>query len=422
MIICYLVALLWTYANTRNLLSFQVMFAGVSLPPALASSELVGWLITFGVLFMAIGGSFYNLLARHRPKQALATFRAQPVQFSVFPKKSFLLAFWLLTTISVAGSCFYFYNVGISLFAEEVGFARLVNRHAVSGSFIYQRLFRVWLPILCLIYFLIGSCAQTKRYYNRLVFLTLLIVTASLNIFTGMRGNVVIFIFYPMLALFGVYGPKVRISQIGLMFLGTLSFGAYVSILMYPSLGVNELSLLILARISSSATDGLSYMAHVDAVQNGFYFGKTYFNDVMSVFYKLGLTTDSYSNYGAHLAKSMLGERYNGEQAAIYVMGELYANFGFFGLSIGSVFLGMFMQKLYVSTITAQKDILYTSVKVYFGALFLAILGGPSISMFFDYLITISGFVVAYVVSFLLFSMRNDTAMISRLCFRLRLF
>jgi len=420
MAICYLIALLWTYANTRNPLSFQVMFAGVSLPPALASSELVGWLITLGILFMAIGGSFYNLLARHRPKKAIAIFRAQPIQFPVVPEKSFFLAFWLLTAIAVAGSCFYFYMVGISLFAEDVGYSRLINRHAVSGSFIYQRLFRVWLPILCLIYFLSGRCAQTKNYYSRAVFLALLIMTGLFNIFTGMRGNVVIFIFYPMLAMLGIYSSKVRITQIILIFLGTLGFGGYVSKLMYPSLAISELFLLIVARISSSATDGITYMAHVDAIQNGFYLGKTYFNDVMSVFYKLGLTTDSYQNYGAYLARSMLGERYNGEQAAIYVMGELYANFGFFGLCIGSVVLGMCMQKLYVSTITAQKDILYTSVKVYFGALFLAILGGPSISMFFDYLITILGFIIAYIASFLLFSMRNDTAIIARLRFRLR--
>lgn len=420
MLFLYLVGTVLIYRNTRNLLSFQLLFAFVSLPPAIASSNLVGWLMAIGIFFIGIGGWLYNLLLRFKTRQRLEAFRAEPLNLGVYPKRAFIVMLVVITCLAVGGSIFYFYKVGISLFAEEVGYSRLVNRHAVSGSFVYQRLFRVFLPIICIVYFLMGRCKDTKRYYNTTLFSALVLVTGALLIFTGMRGNVVIFLFYPMMAVYGLYSNTANFSKILILTVTTFCFGFYVTVLMYPVLSSSELLLLIMARVSSSATDGLSYMAHVDVVQNGYYYGETYFNDVMSLFYKLGLTDKVYTNYGAFLAQSMLGDRYNGEQAAIYFMGELFANFGYIGLAIGSTFLGMFLQKLYINMLVGSKDVLFLACKIYFCAMFLAILGGPSISMFIDYAVSVSAFLVIFLMGVMFFAQRKDRVIINKRIYRLR--
>jgi oligosaccharide repeat unit polymerase len=407
MILIYALGLILLYLNTRNLFSFQFMFAGVSLPPALTSSDTVGWLMAIGVLFLGIGGWLYNFITRVNPKRQLERFRNAPISLGIYPKQVFMIVFALVLCVALAGSLFYFYKVGVSLFADEVGYARLINRHGVSGSFVYQRLFRVFLPILCMMYFLMGRSDDTKKYYNPLLFLILILTTITLLVFTGMRGNVVIFMFFPFLALIGLYSGKINLLSIVYIISGTFVSGMIVTVLMYPQLSFIELILLIFARISSSATDGLSYMAHVDISENGLYYGKTYFNDVMSLFYKLGATTEEHLTYGASLAQRMLGDRYNGEQAAVYYMGELFANFGYPGLIIGSTFLGMFLQRLYNKILLASKDILFLSTKIYFCALFLAILGGPTLSMFLDYAITSSIFLAIFLLALFVLNVKR---------------
>ena len=138
MLFFYLVGMILIYRNTRNLMSFQLMFALVSLPPAIASSNLVGWLMAIGIFFIGIGGGLYNLLARFKTRQRLDAFRAAPLNLGIHPKRAFIAMLVVITCIAICGSLFYFYKVGISLFAEEVGYSRLINRHAVSGSYIYQ--------------------------------------------------------------------------------------------------------------------------------------------------------------------------------------------------------------------------------------------------------------------------------------------
>ena len=100
----------------------------------------------------------------------------------------------------------------------------------------------------------------------------------------------------------------------------------------------------------------------------------------------------------------MLGERYNGEQASIFVMGELYANFGYLGLIIGSFVLGIILQKSYISILYRKKTVLFLPIFIYFLSLFIAILGGPTLSMLIDYTGTVFIFFILLIFSISFFA------------------
>jgi hypothetical protein len=186
----------------------------------------------------------------------------------------------------------------------------------------------------------------------------------------------------------------------------TVGGGLVVTVLMYPDLPLTDLLIVIAARISAGASDGIWYVVSTDYIANGPYLGMTYLNDLLSIFYKLGLIGSQSLTYGAQLAESMLGGAYNGEQAAVYFLGELFANFGPAGVYVGSAFVGGIAQLLYSATLRGRKTILSFSARIYFCALILPILGGPTVSMLLDYTITIGGTYLA-----LAFGVTTITAM-----------
>ena len=88
-------------------------------------------------------------------------------------------------------------------------------------------------------------------------------------------------------------------------------------------------------------------------------------------------------------------------------MGELYANFGMFGLLCGSLLLGIFLQFIYILAIRSKKTVILTPVYAYFQALLIPILGGPSLSMLIDYSITCLFFIITFLMLILFFNISN---------------
>lgn len=393
--IFYIFGIFLTYVSVRNFLSFKILFLIWTFPAAVSAYSEVFYIMSLAAFFFGMGAFAYNTASFASTKKLLINYRNQKFEMSYRPGQAFISIIFLLSVIFIGASIFYFYSVGISLFGDEVGFDRLVNRHAVSGSYIYQRIFRVFLPIICLVYFCMGYSESYKKYYKRLIFILLVLISFLFLVFTGMRGNTLIFMFFPFLVLFG-YLPSGTSSFLLILRITFVTFisGMIVSKAMYPELPLSELLLLIFARVTTGATDGISYMVTIDVPINGFYFGETYFNDFMSLFSKLGLTFNEYMTYGSYLAQSMLGDRYNNEQASIFFSGELFANFGYPGVIVGSFIVGALLQAIYLKTLKTRKDVVLTPILSYFSALFLAILGGPTISMLLDYFITIFSFII----------------------------
>ena len=419
-LVSYLVGIILIFLASKNLFSYQLLFAAYIFPAAVVASEGVFFLMSIGIFSIGVGNLFCNVITFFRPQQSLLKFRNSEVISYFSPRKIFATNLILLFFVFTLLSSIYFYLAGISLFGDEVGYDRLVNRHSVSGSYFFQRLFRVYLPIICMIYLMYSWHHSYKPFFNRGIFFIMLIATSLLLIFTGMRGNLVIFIFFPFVVLFGLVSKGNPFFLILRVFLLTFFGGMIVTQLMYPELDIVQLLELILARITTGATDGISYMYSTDVPINGFYNGSTYFNDILSIFAKLSLVETNAQTYGSYLANEMLGAKYNGEQAAVYIMGELYANFSYFGVFFGCFIAGIFLQLLYVITLHSKKDILFTPILCYFQAAFIAILGGPTLSMTFDYLITITFFIFTFFILMIFLSYTGGYVIFNRNLIKLR--
>ena len=153
---------------------------------------------------------------------------------------------------------------------------------------------------------------------------------------------------------------------------------------------------IIWARLTSGAVDGLSYIIGGYVEKNGYQLGLTYYNDIMSIMSKLGLTSTQYVSLGEEIATNLLGERYNGERAAVYYVGELYYNFGLVGVLLGSIAIGYMLQFLYITTLRSRKDIIFISMFGFTTAAFNSILGGPVLANMLDYFMTILVFFIMF--------------------------
>lgn len=366
-------------------------------PAMLAAHPKVALIMALGILGMSVGALFVNLLMNVRVRRRLKHFRRSELMLGFKSRKHFLCAFWSLNALVLAGSAYYFGSVGIALFADEVGLARLTERHAVSGSYFFQRLFRVLGPVLLFIYLCSRNVRETAHSYKIWIYSILLLMIASFLVFTGLRGNLITFLFTPLVILLALKDEAFNV-RVGLTYFSlALAAGILITNLMYGGVGIFQALILILGRLSGAATDGIGYAVLYDIPQNGFRGLEVMYADILSIFSKLGLYSGKVSNYSAYIAEQLLGERYNGEAAAVYLSGELYASAGFLSLLIGSFLTGIFIQTLYLLLICGPKTILRISFGCYGLGVLVTILGGPTTSMLIDYSITLSAFIFIFI-------------------------
>lgn len=395
----YGIGLLLVYKATASVLAFPFLFWVFTTPVAFASDAAVGSVFSVGALCWGGGAIIANAVTGFHPVEAIRAYRLRPVGFGVSSGHALYLTLLVSFGVATLLSLYYYSQVGISLFSGgDVGYERLVRRHATEGSYALQRVFRVTMPIICIAFFAMRYCDQTRRYYSNAKFAIAILFTSALLIFTGMRGNLIIFMFTPFLVALGLVDARLKLRSIFYALVLTVGGGLVVTTLMYPDLPVAELLTVVAERISAGASDGIWYVVSEDYQSRGPYFGMTYVNDLTSLFYKLGLVGTPAVTYGAQLAEAMLGDAYNGEQAAVYFLGELYANFGLAGVYVGSALVGFLVQLLYRAILRGRKTILSFSARVYFCALILPVLGGPTLSMLLDYTITVGGSYLALVL------------------------
>lgn len=415
-IIIFVIGYYFIYVNTKNTLSYISIFALFVLPVIIGAVEEISFLLAISIFGVGVGGLIFNTFKGKRFSYKLKNFKNDQISYGYYSSASFDYALLLLFLVCSIGSIYYFYVVGISLFADEVGLQRLTARHSVSGSYLFQRLFRVILPIICIILYIRYDQGLMNTRISKYLTITAFLITSSFLVFTGLRGNLITFIFTPILILIGIFGDKFSLKRILFFFTIAFAGGLLITSLMYNSLDVIFLFSLIIERLTSGASDGITYV-YFDVLDSGnYYFGVTWWNDILSLFSKIFSQNDDVLNFSAYIAKQMLGENYNGEQAAVYIFGEFYANFGMVGVLLGSLLVGCFMQFIYIFTFYIKKTLINVAFMIYFQAILIMILGGPSISMFIDYAVTLASafilfnFVYIFVKFLLLANCRNITS------------
>lgn len=404
----YIISLFLFLKATKNICSFSVLYALLLALPTLYAEPEVKAVMVSGIFFMSLGQYLtHQIYFKTQTAYFLEKARSERPRIGTINIKALKIGIALATLIAVAGSLYYFKKVGISLFAEEVGLARLQNRHSVSGSFLFQRLFRVVLPTLALVY-LGYLMTKSLRVKNILVLLMLINLTGLFLVFTGIRGNIVTFLFFPLLVFMGLYTKQVTLKNISYLFVLTMVFVLYTTYSMYKRLGIDAnffvLVELVFDRLTKAATDGIQQSILSDIPANGYYYGSLYIEDILSLLSKLGIVPQQHENYSAQMAHEMLGANYNGEAAAVFIFGEFYANFGFVGNCIASFISGIFLQIFYISTLKHKKTVIRMAISSFFSASLISIMGGPTLSMLVDYAITCF---VLYVIFRIFISLPN---------------
>lgn len=380
---------LFAYLATRNLYSMPIIFGAFYFLATFNTDVDVFMIAAISYFSLGVGLILCNIFHSVKPKTLLFEFRSKDFSNENHHPSWLLYPVILITVFSLGISIYYFANVGISLFSDNVGYDRLINRYSIPGARIMQRFFRVYLPIIVIMYYLFQFSPALKKYYSRFLFLTLFLVAAFLLVATGMRGNVVIFLFIPFIYIKSLVQP-IKKKELSLAFVFTFGIGLFATIQMYSSNSFSLLVEIIWSRLTAGGSDGLSYIVGGYTESQGYQFGLTYFNDIMSIFSKLGISSQEYVSLGEEVAMNLLGSRYNGERAGVYFSGELFHNFGIIGVVFGSIFIGYLFQYIYIKTLKSRKDIILVSILGFFTASFNSILGGPVLATIFDYTVNLT--------------------------------
>lgn len=392
LILICLFTIIFFYYSTKNIFSYQLICFSITLPAIFFSEYITGLILSLSFLFFSIGGVVYNIVLSVNVNNLLTSSYSNNFFINSHSLIAMRTTAYILGFIAIFFSSIYFAQVGISLFADEVGTARLVNRNAASGSFIYQRIFRILFPTVVILFYIIWLNQSYKSPLRILrlssVFLIFFIITnASFLAFTGMKANVITFLFFPILIFHNLFISKISIINalwVILFSVGIVLFMVYKTM---PSEDFLTILNFILFRLGAGATDGLHYVIHSYEPQHGLQYGATFLSDIMSIFGKLGFEGIESLTLGQKIALELLGSNYMGEQAAVTMAGELYLNFGYVGLVIFSTLIGFLMQYLYVFTLRNSNKPLKSIFLAYFQVAMIMILGGPVFSMALDYVI-----------------------------------
>jgi hypothetical protein len=109
------------FYSSRNIFSPIFIFSVFIIPAVLASQYEVKILMTIGVLFLSFGSMLHEKVYKGHMRRTLTNFKTAKTQLGFRAVGSFRLTFKIMMAVVFLGSTFYFYNVGVSLFAEEVG-------------------------------------------------------------------------------------------------------------------------------------------------------------------------------------------------------------------------------------------------------------------------------------------------------------
>ena len=361
------------------------------------SENKTGFVLASSFFCLSLGCVIYNKLYGVNIKGLLKT--SHSTNFHSYTRSPVAMRWtaYILGFVSILLSIAYFRQVGISLFADNVGTARLDNRNAASGSFLYQRVFRILFPLVILYFYglwVIRTKSLSIQFIriSTIFFLIFLTLGTLFLAFTGMKANVFMFLLFPILIFHNLYIAKISIFRSILLVSVALAVLLYLIKKFIPDGSLFDLLGFLLFRVGSGATDGLHYIIHTYEPRVGLQLGSTIINDIQSLFGKLGIPVFSDQSLGQQIAKDLLGQRYNGEQAAVTLAGELYLNFGYLGLIIGSVAIGSLLQWIYVTSLKSKANFLRAIFLAYTQAITLMVLGGPVFSMAFDYAIFLAFF------------------------------
>jgi oligosaccharide repeat unit polymerase len=406
MLVAALAILLWA---SRNIFApLNLVIAVVFLPVfvgcfIVSDTDPRGYhlalLVAAGVLCAALGAGGARWWLHHNPRKELAAFRAKKVDSWLVSNSMFSFAAASVLVLAMAVVVLFFLNVGIPLLSQDVFIAKVVA--AQEGGYLSVRFMRCYLPLLLLIY-AVGYRAKVKP--NKLLLgFTAVFILAAFTLF-GYRSYVLNYLLLPFVLLQGYQ----KMSRRALHLLGGAAVGsaAVITAQAYGTSSFRSLWDILSYRLFESVvTSGLGPIVYGLVPSAGYLRGRGFWMDVPAALSRLGIGPPNLPNFAQYLGGYTGGRFEIAWQTGATLVGEAYANFGFWGIVIIMFLFGLLMQWLYVRTLRGPMDALILPLSIYVQLSLMIAAGGPFVFSLIDAIGSLLLFATLFVFLYIFWSL-----------------
>lgn len=374
-VVMYILGITLVYRATRNLFSppmfilyvwFFVMLGGINYYVTEGHS-LTPAVVGLSSLFFGLGTEFAILSVKFKPKRELRDVSVQQLSWGITNKA--VLKLTLIVSVILAFIAAFVILRNSPLFNPGMLKTELVR----PGMGLFMRLARDGLPIFSLIWLLITM--KENKLGNRIIAALMIGMTIIALMATGYKGFVLWFAVLIAIAL-SYLKPRshqLKLTVAILLILGLIAGLVVVYLTPSPGQGSFWRSLNYLwKRMTVEQTLGLDYVLYELVPTYGFYYGETMIWDftwTVSDLTQEVIFPNPHPSLTNHIANLMIGHRSN-YAVTTMIMGDLYANWGLFGLIIGCFLYGFILGILYVAILGMKKTIIFLPFWAYFSWIF----------------------------------------------------
>jgi oligosaccharide repeat unit polymerase len=313
-------------------------------------------------------------LVGFRAKEEFHSYWNAPITEVFTTKKSKQEFYWLFCILSVVslGSVIYtaWKTPSIPIFSllhhtdTSAATLRIEAKESFAGSVYIKNIFAIGLtPILSLIAYVYAL--KTKELRWRVLFALLFVAAVFIQVYDMQKAPLLFYLL--MVLLVRMYVGKTKLDMKKLVIL--LSIAALYLVMMYVALGVTDSSAFL---SYSSGPIGRTILTQIAPM----YLYIDRYDAVYPYLEEKGLPSAILQLYGIDQTRSsrvlmeeIFPERVKegtaGVMNTLYV-GEAYATFGWAGVVVGTIVLGVFIQFLYILFMRLPKHPIFLSLYVYF--------------------------------------------------------
>lgn len=335
----------------------------------------------FLTLCMSCAGTFLiNRITDFSPRRELRCYQNLPL---LHTRWKVGLVVWLIFVICLVAAVLIF-RKGIPILANNVYEARIALR---AGSGLLFRILKVFFPLLGMVLF--SQFQLSKHMFKRIFYLGMILVLLIISFLSGDKLSIIMFGGPIIWLYFYLSRPNLRLLVLGLL-VGLL-LTIELTRLSHDTDLVGALDVLVY-RVTVVQTVGLDYIFRSMQPARGEYL----IRDLEFLAGSFGLA-ERPETIDVYLYRTIFG--YSGFTVPPTLTGELYVNWGWWGVLLGSLLYGAALQLSYVLLLRSAKSVTTMSFVLYVQFMLLYMSQFATILMTFYFLgIGLLGFGVLYIL------------------------
>jgi oligosaccharide repeat unit polymerase len=329
-------------AQTYNLLSPLLLFSLALFANLVGvinqSNPDVAWAVLLTACASCVGAFLINAITGFDAKREIKYYRSLPL-FDNSRKVGFIV--WFFFAIYLCAVVLIF-RKGVPIFASNVYEARIALR---AGSGLLFRILKVFSSLLGMVALL--QLQLCRGVFTRMSLVGIILVLLGISFLSGDKMSAIMFA-GPIIWVY-FYLPSSRFRFLALGILVSILLTIWLTQISHDVDLSGALDVL-LYRITIIHTVGLDYIFRAMQPTNGEYMGR----DLQFLAGSFGLTERT-ETIDAYLYRTVFG--YSGFTVPPTLTGELYINWGWGGIVLGSFLYGVALQLLYVLLLRSRKSV-----------------------------------------------------------------